>query len=312
MSNPDQQTVAAGSMPAPPPMSRNHGAMFASIRLPTGIFKTTAPMRLVDVDAATIAALPAAVPGAPAVDVIDVGASTGTTTLELLHALRDAGRMPRILLTDIALKAQFLRLSPRHAVLVSPAGALLQHVVMGLPLRTWRRRLDYVTQFWAPVALANARFQRLRNAGLVPATGEEVWLVAPAVQAEPALRCAEGDVFARCPADQRGRFDIVRAANVLLPEVFEAPRIRVALAELAKRMRGPGALLVLARSPAPGQKGRNRATIYRMGADGSLAVAMRLGGGSELEFSMPRIGPRIGTRTGPAPGRGAAKSDSAP
>ncbi len=287
MSQRNFTAVAAGTIPAPPPLARDHGAMFASIRLPTGIFKTTAPLRLVDVDTATIAALAPAVPGAPAVDVIDVGASTGSTTLELLHALRAAGRMPRILMTDIAMRAQVLRLSPRHAVLVSPGGELMHHVVMGMPLRTWRRRLDYVTQFWLPVALANARFRRLRDAGLVPEKGEDVWLVAPAVRAEPALRCQEGDVFAACPADQRRRFDIVRAANVLLPDVFGAERIGCALPELVQRMRGPGALLVLARSPAPGQKGRNKATIYRMEADGSLVVADRLGGGSELEGLMP-------------------------
>ncbi len=291
MSQHTAMAAATDAIPAPPPSSstlaRDHGAMFASIRLPTGIFKTTAPLRLVDVDAATIAALAPAVPGAPAVDVIDVGASTGTTTLELLHALRAAGRMPRVLMTDIALRARVLRLSPRHAVLVSPGGTLMHHVVMGISLRTWRRRLDYVTQFWVPVALANARFRRVCDAGLLPDKGEEVWLVTPAVRAEPALQCQEGDVFAPCPADQRRRFDIVRAANVLLPDVFGTERIGVALAGLVQRLRGPGSLLVLARSPAPGQKGRNKATIYRLEADGTLVVAERLGGGSELESLMP-------------------------
>ena len=256
---------------------------FARLRLPDGIFKTTASHRLTDVDLATTALLPAR--GTP-LAIMDAGASSGVTSLELFEAIEAAGHEATMTVTDLSLSARHLRIAPGFGALVDTRGRVLQHLVAGLPVRTWRRRLDYVTQFWVAVWLANRWHARLAASGAVAraqADGEPVLLVAPEVAAHPAIRCQEADVLAPPPANEVGRFDVVRAANLLLPEVFTNERLATAIANLRARLRGPGALLILARSPPPGTPGDNRATIYRVAPDGGLSVAARLGGGSELE-----------------------------
>lgn len=267
---------------------RSEQDQFARIRLPDGIFKTTGAGRLADVDAATCAML-----GPPRVlEAIDIGASSGSTTLDLLSALRAIGHRPRIVLADVSIRARLLPLSRRHQVLVSPAGALLQHVIGGVSIRPWQRRLDFCTQYWIVSAIANARFRRSVAAGALRSGegGQDIWMVLPDIASEPAIGCAEADVFLPPTADETGRFDLVRAANLLIPGVFPEHRIARALDGLRKRLKGPGSLLVLARSPAPGAPGCNRATIYRLDTSGRLDAVSRLGGGVDIEALVP-IGP---------------------
>jgi hypothetical protein len=258
---------------------------FARIRLPGGIFKTTIAGRLRDLDQATVDVL-----GAPRpLEVIDVGASSGSTTLDLVGALRDAGHTPRVLLSDIAIHARLVQMTPDHAVLLTPGNQLLQHVIRGVPVRPWRRRLDAFTQYWILTRAANARFRRLRAQGALeraPAA-TDVLMVLSSVAADPAIRCEEADVFAAPDPAHLGAFDLVRAANLLIPGVFPEDRLRLGIEGLVARLKGPGALLVLARSPAPGQPGQTRATIYRVAEGGALEAAARLGGGSELEALVP-------------------------
>ncbi|WP_419813913.1 hypothetical protein [Glacieibacterium sp.] len=257
--------------------------VFSRLRMPGGIFKTTSARRLTDVDAATVDALPA--PGST-LAAIDVGASSGTTAVELVTALATAGHRVRMTMTDISLTARQLRVHPGYTVLVDAETRLLQHIVLGVPIRPWRRRLDYVTQFWLATGAANRWHARMAANGAIDRALQGatlVLLVAPAAAEHPDIACEEGDVFAPPPANHRAAFDIVRAANLLLPEVFSTERIVTALEHLKARLRGPGSLLVLARSPAPGRPGSNRATIYRLNAEDRLEVAARIGGGCDIE-----------------------------
>lgn len=278
-------SLAGGVAVSRPALSETaERALFASLRLPGGIFKTTSARRLPDVDRAIAAALP---PGLP-VTVLDAGASSGTTTLELVEALENAGHRTAMTLTDISLTARLVRLSPRYAVLLGGDGALLQHLVGNRAVRPWRRRLDYATQFWVVTGAANRWFARARARGDIErAHSQIIRLVTPQVAAHPGITCEEGDIFAATPPHHMGAFDVVRAANVLLPDVFGEARVTAGLERLTERLRGPGALLVLARSPAPGSRGANRATIFRMGGDGQLAVLRRIGAGSEIEALVP-------------------------
>ena len=193
-------------------------------------------------------------------------------------------------MTDISLTARLVRVSPRYAVLLDGDGALLQHLVAGRAVRPWRRRLDYGTQYWLVTGAANRWYERAIIRGEIeralPAA-KAIQLVAPQVAAHRNIVCEEGDIFAAPPQHHIAASDIVRAANVLIPEVFGEARVGIGLARLCERLRGPGSLLVLARSPAPGSRGGNRATIFRMGADGQLAVVERIGGGSEIEALVP-------------------------
>lgn len=260
-----------------------HSRAFSRLRLPEGISKTTAAGRLADVDAAAVALLPG---HRFSLNIMDAGASSGVTSLELLETVASAGYPATMTLTDRSLSARRLRLGFGFGALVDSRGYVLQHIVGGLPLRTWRRRLDYVTQFWLVVWAANRWHERLLATGAVRRAeilAEPVLLVDPRVASHPAIRCEETDVLAPPAQHECSSFDVVRAANLLMPEIFTPDQLTLAIGNLRARLRGPGSLLILARSPPPGQPGGNHATIYRVAADGSLRVASRLGGGSELE-----------------------------
>lgn len=260
-----------------------HSRAFSRLRLSEGISKTTAAGRLADLDAAAVALLPR---HRFSINIMDAGASSGVTSLELLEAVVTAGYPATMTLTDRSLCARRLRLGFGFGALVDSRGYVLQHIVAGLPLRTWRRRLDYFTQFWLVVWAANRWHERLRVTGAVrhaEGLAEPVLLVDPRVASHPAIRCEEADVLAPPAQHERSSFDVVRAANLLMPEIFTPDQLRLAIGNLKARLRGPGSLLILARSPPPGQPGGNHATIYRLAADGSLRAASRLGDGSELE-----------------------------
>lgn len=274
--------VSVASMAANPARldARAERRLFASLRMAGGIFKTTEPGRLRDVDAATIAAL---FSHRPLREILDVGASSGTTSLEWLHALRAAGASPRLTATDLSIHAALLAPWPGYRVLVDGTDRPLRHLIAGVAIRPWCRRLDYVTQNWLVVALANALFHHAERTGALAdarATARPVLLVAPRVAADPHITLEEEDVFAAPPAMHLARFDIVRAANLLLPSVFDEAKLRAGIAGLKARLAGPGALLVIARTLP---RGGNHATIFAMGADARLAVRSRVGNGSEIE-----------------------------
>lgn len=259
---------------------RSERVLFSSIRMAGGIFKTTAVGRLVDVDAATIAACP---PGRRLAEILDVGVSSGTTSLEWLEALNAAGHHPRLLATDLSLKASLLAPWPGYRVLVDETGAPLQHLIRGVAVRPWRRRLDYVTQNWIVVALANTLFARAVASGAMArakADAATLFLVTPRVAAHPAITLEENDVFAPPPPAHLARFDAVRAANLLMPGVFGEERIRAAVAHLKRRLAGPGALFIVTRTDGAGV---NHATIFRLDATSRFEVAARVGAGSEIE-----------------------------
>jgi hypothetical protein len=75
------------------------------------------------------------------------------------------------------------------------------------------------------------------------------------------------------------RFDIVRAANLLNRNYFDADRLRLMVGNLKSYARRPGGLIVINRTH---EDGTNHGTIFRAG-DEDVATVHRLGGGSEIE-----------------------------
>jgi hypothetical protein len=108
--------------------------------------------------------------------------------------------------------------------------------------------------------------------------GERVQLVTSRLVARPNCEIVEHDVFANRP-EWRGRFDLVRAANLLNLAYFPREKIAEALKLLSGYL-APGGLLVLCRTDEA--TSRNDATILRRGDDG-IDVVARLGEGSEVE-----------------------------
>lgn len=262
---------------------RSESALFSSLRMENGIFKTTVAGRLREMDQAMIAAWP---PGAPMREILDVGVSSGTTSLEWLQALQKAGFVPQLTATDLSLKGRLLAPWPGYKVLLDGGGRPLQHLLLRMPVRPWRRRLDYVTQNWLIVGLANAVFLVAKRSGAIARgqdKGVDVLLVAPQAAANASISFEEDDLLAANPPAYVGRFDAIRAANLLLPGSFGPDLLRRGVANLKERLVGPGALLVVARTLSEAAGEVNHGTVFMLGGDRRFQVSRRVGNGSELE-----------------------------
>lgn len=268
-----------------PPDEAGDAAFFGALRLPGGAFKTTCASRLDD-SAALIARRLRGGQRAPAV--LDVGVSSGASTLRLLERLKAEGLSPRITATDIAFHAFLVRLAPLVTALVDAEGRPLRYEMAGFGIRPWTRRLDYATLAVAPRRLLNAlaapRARRLALGGC----GARVSLISPRL-AGANVALVEDDVTERNPRFV-GRFDAVRVANVLTPGAMPAESIRRACANLGAYLRGPGAVLVALRSAET--RGVNAGSAFVLGRDGVLREAARIGGGSEVAGVIVAAGSR--------------------
>lgn len=249
-------------------------AFFSAIRNGNNTFKRTHRARFADLDEELIRA---AKEGRRSPrEVLDVGISSGTTTLDLQAALTAAGLRPRITGTDLALHASLVPLGGGASALVGPEGHLLQLEVAGRSVRPWRRRLDWLTGMWVgrPL-LVRWAMARLGHAS----ERRPVMLVSPRLREDRSIEVVEDNILCR-RKEFTGRFDMIRAANILNRDYFGSDQLRAALDNLRSYLSGPGALLLIVRSH---NDGSNHGTLFQLREGGRLDVRQRFGDGSEVE-----------------------------
>jgi hypothetical protein len=92
------------------------------------------------------------------------------------------------------------------------------------------------------------------------------------------IEIVENDIFVLTP-EFVGRFDFIRAANLLNEGYFAREKLSAAISNIRSYCRGPGSLLLVVRSSEQRQDG----TLFRLEADGRFQVRARFGQGSEIE-----------------------------
>jgi hypothetical protein len=258
---------------------------FRRLTLPGFGTKRTARGRLAEVDAALLPWLPRG----GVLELHDVAISSGVTSLDWLEAVRASGRGCRLLATDRELTAWRVRCGRHLEVLLDRQGQALQFDLAG---RGWPAR----ARGWKGVFPAGARLL-LRVALAVdrrwPERADEVPLVVSELAARRDVELREEDLWRRPLAGLEGRFDAVRAANLLNPDLFPEPVLRTLVGRLWARVK-PGGLCVLVRTIGSGD---HAGTIFRRGEGGAVEVLARIGAGSELEALVRSLDP---TRTGQA------------
>jgi hypothetical protein len=253
---------------------------FTDLKTGNATFKRTAGDRFRELDDICFRCFAAA--GATIGEALDIGISSGSTTLALSERLLAAGHGGMVIGTDLSFSAHLVPVAAGVRTLVDEAGLPLQHDVLGMVVRPWRRRLDYFTGMVAVRGLLNrlcgARAQRRLQAGH-PGI-RPVQLVSPRLRDHPRVRVEKNDIFTATPRYQ-ARFDFVRAANILNRGYFSEAEIRRALVHVVSYLSGPGAWLLIARSTG----GQHVATLFQVSADGRRLQAVdRFGGGSEIEW----------------------------
>jgi hypothetical protein len=243
---------------------------FNRLLLPTGVFKTTAARRLDDLNEMVVDLLPDARP----LELMDVAVSSGVTTVEWSAQLTSAGIDHRVVAGDLHTKAVWVRLGWTDVVLESRTGRPIYVDLAGRGVHTGGdgvlRRL--VAGAVAQVARGRARRGR----------ATEIALVSPRVHDLPAITVIEDDIFSE-RQELTARFHALRAANILNRGYFDDAQLTRALANLRRRLR-PGGLLVVCRTH---EDGTNHGTAFRLGHNECAAVG-RVGDGSEIEDLVSR------------------------
>lgn len=252
---------------------------FTALKTRNNTFKRTASDRFQMLDNRCVRRFETT--GSPLRAVLDIGVSSGSTTLALRDRLHRVNLRPDIVGTDLSLTAYLVPIAGGMRALVDEQGHAMQYEVLGRAVRAWRRRADYFTGvaggLWLIDRLGRRSIRRALERGW---TGtREVRLLSPRLASQPDIRIEKNDILKRTP-DFVGRFDFVRAANVLNLGYFDEPLLRAAFANIFAYLTGPGAWLLVARSS--GEK--TAATLFRISPDGGrLLVVDRINGGSEVE-----------------------------
>ena len=248
---------------------------FRGLRLRNGTYKTTGPSRLTDVDRAVVDLL-----GVPRrIALLDVGISSGVTTLDTLNALGQAGMMVELVGSDLYLRASLVHTLGFIDVLLDTSGYPLQLATPFLvkcrphkPRGAVRRRvLDW---------LFDRVGEHVRGG---PERGTPVQLVARQLADRSEVALEEHDIQRPRP-EWDGTFDVVRAANILNLDYF-APAVLREMARNLLNWTTPGGLLVICRT-LPDDS--NHATVFRREEDGPKPLA-RVGSGSELEHLITNL-----------------------
>ncbi len=258
---------------------KQEAAFFASIRLRNGTFKTTDHHRLDDLNMLVIGEWQK-LDRKPR-QIMDVGVSSGISSLEWAEALTRAGIDAEILATDLSMRGRLVRLLPGYEVLLDRDGKVLQHILGNRPVR-WS--LDGPWDFFRGTGFAVPALNAFASALLLLTNGRQRWkdvlLVNPRARNDARLHFAEDDILAPNPEHLRGRFNAIRVANLLNHGYFDEAQLRRAVDTLKDRLMGAGSFLIVNRTHADGN---NHGTIFRLSEADKFEIVAKMRDGSEIE-----------------------------
>lgn len=228
--------------------------------------------------------------------ILDVGASDGVTTLDLLRALARMGiANARICMSDLTLALHRYRAGAVVEYRSSRGEPVLMRIGrLGLRLPRSPRRFDLPSTLLARLYLKFGMLRRrLRPCGELP-------LVNPATRSQSGLETVQLDILSRNHGFA-ARFDAIRASNVLNAENFAPAQILHALEHLRFYLREGGYLLVSRSTIGPDGE-VERGTLWQK-RGGGLALVEDFAGGSEIGDLVAKVG--VQEHTQPAPALGA-------
>jgi hypothetical protein len=270
----------------------DEATFFSSIKVGNNTFKKTGGGRFMALDAALVRYL--AGPSPRIGELLDIGVSSGITTLDLDAALTTAGHLFRVTATDLALDAFIVPIRKGWRALVDSAGHPLQYDIGGHAIRPWRRRLDWLDGMAVVLWLLNWYAKpRARRSLASNRVVQRVQLLSPRLLRRKDITVVRDDITVENPAFS-GRFDLIRAANILNLDYFDTPTLRAALANLTSYLSGPGALLLVARTLGDDD---HHGTLFEIVEQGDgFRIVERYGNGSEVEALVLETLPRHPTR----------------
>jgi hypothetical protein len=262
-------------------------AFFSSLKLPTGVTKTTDRNRMRDVDEW----LAGFIDTGEFHEILDVGISSGVTTVELAELLDQRRVKYRLTGLDSDLTAYLVTFGKDRSVLLDKTGNPIHFEIDGRgfgyvrgtnPRHFYDRAvLRLQTEFLLRARLKSRLGPAAQKWDRNGTSIRKIELVCRKVKENPSIDLLEESIF----AEGNGRkYSVIRAANILNRSYFTDSRLADAVGKLGKRLK-PGGLFLVCRTAF---QGPNNATAFRLGADGGFAVAGRFGSGSEIEDVVTR------------------------
>lgn len=254
---------------------------FSSIKLKNGVTKMTDRNRMRDVDKSFCALLPRDEP----LNILDVGVSSGITTVELCQALESKSIVYRMTGMDSDITAFLLVFPDNRAVLVDKTGYPIHFEIRGRGFgyvkgTNVRHRIERKI-----IGYRSSLFLRFRGRGVLDEEREvtrvggvrihRIKLVCSELLHNPFIELMEESVFSE---SLRGKYDVVRAANFLNRSYFSDTELQEALNNLKRHLAVEGFLWICRT-----QDSVNRATLFKLGKDNGFEIVSRFGEGSELE-----------------------------
>ncbi len=256
-------------------------SFFKSISLPNGTHKTTAPHRLTDVDQITCNLLA----NRKAVRLLDVGISSGITTLELLNHFESRGIDVSGIGVDICIRA-YLRSFLGIEVLSDPEGNVLQVATPFFARGRPHPSQESLQSKVLGLGIDLLESSLVRRGLLSSRRSRALKLVSPRLLDRNDFQIVEHDV-ALCMREWDDSFDLVRAANVLNVDYFSPSHVGKMVLNLASWLK-EGGLLAICRTNAT--DGSNHGSFYcKQESPSRLQHVHRMGQGYELEYLIDEL-----------------------
>lgn len=253
---------------------------FTSLKLRNGTYKTTFQRRFTDIDHALLKFIES---GDVAVDnVMDVGISSGSSTLELYQELHAAGYKSRITGTDMTPDAYFISVFPGCFALVDDTGYPLRYDILNRTMKPWVVSEDYRSGFFVIRKCINICLGR-RAKRLMRQTDSmnvrKVKLITPRLRDCADITVQKDDITQYNGAFE-DRFSFIRVANVLNKGYFTNEELASIIGNIRQYLARPRGALLVVRTH---ENGTNHGSLFVIYKDGECKVLQRFGQGSEIE-----------------------------
>ncbi|MFC5582146.1 ATP/GTP-binding protein [Rhodanobacter terrae] len=253
---------------------------FASLKLRNGTYKTTFQGRFSEINRELRQLVGS---GDITVDhILDIGISSGSNTLELYSALESAGHKSRIIGTDLMTEAYLVDVLPGCLALVDSTGYPLRYDIFKWSMKPWVVRSDYRTCFFIFRKLINISLGYRARKIIAAANStrvQKVELVTPMLRKHASIIVKKDDIT-RYNRTFDGKFNFIRAANVLNRGYFTDDDLRTIIYNIKRYLVKPAASLLVMRTH---ENNDNHGTLFDIEEDGGCRILRRFGKGSEVE-----------------------------
>ena len=253
---------------------------FSSIRLRNGTYKTTFQKRFTDINKQIISLLKDTFIKVD--NILDIGISSGISTLELFEELSAAGYTSHIVGTDMLINAYIVRVFPGCSALVDDKSYPLRFHFFNWDMKPWIISKDYYNGYFIFRKIVNLVFTS-RAKSLIDRSKskniQQVKLITPKLRGHSNINIQLDDIT-DYNHSYKGKYNFIRAANILNVNYFTQPELTAIIGNIKRYITKPYGTLLVVRTH---EDGSNHGTLFNIEDNRRCEIIKRFGNGSEIE-----------------------------